>query len=105
MATAIRGCFLVFYQLLDAFLADILSAVGNQAPGGSAEEAGRLKFLQNDPVIFHKNLQFIPFFNVQRAAQLNRQNNSAQIINLANNSRRLHLYISPFDPYCCICDG
>ena len=90
MAWTIRGIFLVLHQFLDALLADVLSPVGNQTPGRSAEQAGWLEFLQNDPVIFHKNLQFVPFRNIQRAAQFDWQNDSAQIINLANYSRRLH---------------
>ena len=76
----------LFTHFADAFLADILSAVQDQIPEGSAEHTGRLKFLQNNMVIFHVDLQLIPLRDVQRPAELNGQHDAAQLIHLANDA-------------------
>ena len=90
------GFFLVFIHFTDAFTAHILAAEGNQIPEGTAEHAGRFKLLQNDPVVFHVDFQFVPFGNIQGTAQLNRQDNSAQFIHFPDNSGRLHKSFAPF---------
>lgn len=82
--------FSLLCHFADALLANIFSAIGNQASGRAAEDAGRLKLLQNDPVILHIDLQFVPFGNIQRTPQFNRQNDSSQIINFTNNTSRFH---------------
>ena len=81
----------VFSHFADALAADILLAEGNQTPGGAAENAGRLKLLQHDSVAFHEDFQFIPLGDVQGAADLNGQDNAAQIVNFSNNTSRLHM--------------
>ena len=62
------GHLLIFGHFLNAVLADILSTVGQQAPGGAAENAGRLKLLQDDAVIFHIDFQLVTLRNIQCAA-------------------------------------
>ena len=64
----------------DTSAAHILPTIGNQSLGGSTEHAERLKLLENDLVVIHKNLQFIPLVNIQRAADLNGKNNPTQLI-------------------------
>ena len=57
--------YLILSHFPDTFAADILPAEGDQIPERTAENTGRLKFLQNDPVIFHVDFQLIPFGDVQ----------------------------------------
>ena len=76
----------VFSHFPDALVADILPAEGDQIPEGTAEDTGRLKFLQNDPVIFHVNFQFVPFGNIQRTAQFDGQHDSAQFVHFPDNT-------------------
>ena len=80
-------------QFLYAVTADILAAVTDQAPVGTAEDAGRFVLLQHDPVVFHEDLQLVPLRNIQSPAQLNGQNDPSQIVDLANNSSRLHVWL------------
>jgi hypothetical protein len=87
---AIPGFFSVFRHFVDAVLAHILPAVGNQTPGRATENTGRLKLLQDDPVILHVDFQFVPLFNIQGTAKLDGQNNSAKIINLSDDSGGFH---------------
>ena len=77
MTVVIQGFFLIFGHFLDAVLADILPAVGNQTPGGTTEHAGRFKLLQDDPVILHVDFQFIPLGNVQRPPEFNGEYDSS----------------------------
>ena len=77
---------LVFSHFPDTFAADILSAEGDQITERTAEYACRLKLLQNDPVVLHVNFQFIPFRNVQCAAQFDGQNDSSQFIHFPDNA-------------------
>ena len=81
-------------ELADAIFADILPVEGGHVPGGAAENAGGLVLLQHDPVIFHEDLQLIPLGDIQDTAQLNGQNDPAQIVDLANDTSRLHV-LSP----------
>ena len=101
---------LVFYSdisdLLGALATDILAAVTHHCPGGAAKDAGRFILLQHDPAIFHEYLQLIPFRNIQRAAQLNRQDDSSKIVDLANNTSRLHdRFPLRFNVCRCTCNG
>ena len=90
------GFFLVFIHFTDAFTAHILAAEGNQIPEGAAEHACRFKFLQNDPVVFHIDFQFVPFRDIQGTAQFNGQNNSAKLIHFSDNASRFHSSTPPF---------
>jgi hypothetical protein len=77
---------LIISHLFDTFLTDILSAVCDKAAGRAAEEASGFKFLKDDPVILHKDLQLVPLGNVERAPQLDGQYNSAQFVYLTNDT-------------------
>ena len=90
MVCSIRDFLSIFGHFADTILANILSAVGDQTPGGPAEDTCRFEFLQDDPVILHVNFQLIPLRDIQRAAQLNGQNNSAELIYFSNNASGLH---------------
>ena len=67
-----------------------------QVPEGAAEYTGRFKFLQNNPVVFHIDFQFIPLRDIQSAAQFNGQNNSAKFIHFSDNACRFHSSTPPF---------
>ena len=80
----------------DAGLANILAFKRNQTLRRCAEDAGRFQLLQNDPVIFHENFQFIPLSDIQHSPQLDGKNDSSELINLANDACRLHKQPTPF---------
>ena len=77
---------LVFSHFADALAADILAAEGNQIPEGAAKYAGWFKLLEDNPVIFHINFQFVPFGNVQGAAKLDGQDDSSQFIHFPDDA-------------------
>ena len=77
---------LIISHLFDTFLTNILTAVCDKTAGRSTEEAGRFKFLKDDPVILHKDLQLVPLGNVERAPQLDGQYNSTQFVYLTNDT-------------------
>jgi high-affinity K+ transport system ATPase subunit B len=70
---------------------DILPVKDRNIPGRAAENTGRLVFLQHDPVVLHENFQLVPLRDIQCTAQLNGQDDTAQIVNLANDTSRLHV--------------
>ena len=70
----------------DAFLTNILPVIRDQTVGRTAENTGGFKLLQNDPVIFHIDFQFIPLGDVQCAAQLDGQNDSSQLVHFPNDT-------------------
>jgi hypothetical protein len=81
---------LVISHLPQALSADILPLVGHQALGRRTENAGRLVLLQDDTIILHKDLDLIPLSDIQRTPDLDGQNDSSQLVYLANNTRRFH---------------
>ena len=87
----LRRVFRLFTHIPDTLAANILSIIGNQLRPRSAEDAGRLVFLQNDAVILHVDLQLIPFRNIQCAPQFNGQYDSAKVVYLTDNACRLHI--------------
>ena len=87
------GVFLsVFSHLPDALAADILPAEGDQISERTAENTGRLKFLQNNPVVLHIDFQFVPLGNVQGTAQFDGQHNSSQFIHFPDDACRFHKF-------------
>jgi hypothetical protein len=78
-------------ETADALAADILPIEAGNIPGRAAENAGRLVLLQHDPIAFHEDFQFVTLGNIQCAAQLNGQNDPAQIVDLSNDTSRLHV--------------
>lgn len=65
--------------------------VRDEPTGRTTENTGRLKLLQNYSVIFHIDFDFVALGNIQCAAKLNRQYDSAQIVYLSDDSCRLHI--------------
>lgn len=84
-------------HILNALHADISAMVADKTAGRTAENAGRFILLKNHFVIIQVNFQFIPFRNIQGAAQFNGKNNSAQLINSSNDTSRFHVATLPFD--------
>ena len=62
---------------LDALRADIFPVVDDHVLGVVTEDTGRLILLQHDGRTIHVNLQGILLRNVQGAAQLNREYDTA----------------------------
>ena len=64
-------------QGLDALGADVLPVIDDHVLGVVTEDAGGLILLQHDGRTIHVNFQGILFRNVQGAAQLNREYDTA----------------------------
>ena len=75
-----------FRHFPDAVPADVFPVEVHKPSVRCAENAGRLKFAQNNPVPLHEDLQLIPLRNIQRAAQLNGKHDPSQVIHLADNT-------------------
>ena len=86
---------LCLIQLCQAFEANILPLKNMTLLCASAENTPILVLFENDGCSVHINLQRILLCNIQRAAQLCRQNDSAELVNLSYDSGRFHTY-SPF---------
>ena len=84
-----------FLQGLNALRANVFSTEHNDILCVVAENAGRLILFQNDRSSVHVDLQGILFGDVQGAAQFDRENNTAQLIDFSYDSGRLHFTI-PF---------
>ena len=76
----------MFYQMLPIFLAQSAQMFLPWKLFRPRTEPQKMH-----PVMLHEDLQFIPLSNIQRTAQLNGQHDPAQIVNLANNTSRLHV--------------
>ena len=83
-------------NITNALLTNIFPTVGHQPLAGRTEYAGRLKLLKNDLIVIHEYFQFVTLSNIQRSADLNRQNDPSQLIDLTNNSRGFHTQTNPF---------
>ena len=73
-------------QFFDARGTDVLSLEIDHILDAFTENAGGLILPQNNGCTIHKNFKRITLRNVQRAAQLNGENNTAQFIHSANDS-------------------
>ena len=82
------GLDVFFVHFLDAIAANIFAAELRDIVGIAAEHAGtgRLVFAENDLVGIHVDFQGIFFIDTQSAAEFDRNNNTPQLINLANDS-------------------
>ena len=87
---AFRDSFLQCVHSANTLAADILAAETDKLFVRGAENTGRLILTQNDLVIFHIDLQFIPLRNIQCTAQFNRKHDPAQIVHLTDDSSCLH---------------
>lgn len=77
-----------FVHFLHAVMADVLAFELCHVIGIATENAGARRFIlaKDDPVAVHINFQCIFFIDTQSAAEFDRNNNTPQLINLANNS-------------------
>jgi hypothetical protein len=82
--------------MLDALHANILAMVVHQSVGRSTKNARRFKLLQHNLIIFEVDFHFVSFRNIQCPAQLNGKHDSAQLVNSADDSCRLHSIVTPF---------
>ena len=71
--------------------ANILAFVMDDVLCVAAENAGGLVLFQHDLISIHIDFQGILYLDIHGAAQFNGQHNTAQFINLANNTGRLHV--------------
>ena len=62
--------------------------LAHQIPGRCAENTRRFIFFQDYFIIIQINFQFVPYGNIQRTPQFDRQNDSSQLIDLTDNSSR-----------------
>jgi hypothetical protein len=99
-STILTAKTLDFAHILNAFHANIPTMVGDQIMGRATKHAAMLTLLQNDLIIVQIDLQFVTLCNIQSATQLNRENDSAQFINLANNTSRFHIASHSFLSSC-----
>ena len=73
-------------QLLHAVGADVLAAVVLDVPAVTAEDAGRLVLLENNGLAVDIDFDSVLLRDVQRAAQLAGQNDSAELVDLSDDA-------------------
>ena len=73
-------------QLLHAVGADVLAAVVLDVPAVTAEDAGRLVLLENNGLAVDIDFDSVLLRDVQRAAQLDGQNDSAELVDLSDDA-------------------
>ena len=78
-------------QLLQADGTDVLALKDGDVFGAVTENAGGLIFLQHDGRPVNVDLQRILFCDVQRAAQLDREDDSPQFVDPADNTCGFHV--------------
>lgn len=105
MRTILFSClsFLLFAaQFPQAFGADIFPFKYTNITDTIAENAGGPIFLQHNGGPVYINFHSIFFANVQRTTQLDRQNNSTQLVHFSYDTGRLHnnspQYVNVFAP-------
>lgn len=77
----------------DARRADVLAFKVDNLVRLSAEDASWFILLQNDTIPIDIDFESILFANAERAAQLDRNHDTAQLVNLAHDTCRLHCTI------------
>lgn len=90
-ALAVRSELLLRQALLkrfDALRADVLAVEHDDVLGVVAEDTGGLILPQNDGRTIHVDLKGVFLRDVQGAAQLDRQHDTAQLIDLPHNTGR-----------------
>ena len=73
-------------QLLHAVGTDVLAAVVLDVPAVTAEDAGRLVLLENNGLAVDIDFDSVLLRDVQRAAQLDGQNDSAELVDLSDDA-------------------
>lgn len=85
-------------HLFNAGCTDALAVEINDIVNLVAENAGGLILLQNDLVFVNENFNRVLLLNVQGLSDFDGKNDSAQLVYLANDSRRFHKFSpSSFD--------
>ena len=82
-------------QIFQTAHADIFPLEGCNVPGIPTKNAGGLVLIQDDRRPVHINLQGVALRDVQGAAQLDRQYDTSQFIDLTNDSGCFHLLYPP----------
>lgn len=83
-------------EIVDAFAADELTFILHQTLSRGAKYAVVLVFAEDDLLIFDKDLHLIMLCNIQRSSQFDGKDDSAQLIDLSNNTCRFHNQLNPF---------
>ena len=86
----------IFRDFADATLADVFPSIGHQAARRPAEDTSGFKFLQDDAVVLHEDLQLVTLSNIQSTPQFNGQHDSAELVHFSDNSRGFHSGQLPF---------
>lgn len=82
------------HQAINALRAHVFSFEVGDIGGAVAENTCGLVLFENDLVAFHVDFQRIPFVDIQRATQFDRQNDASKLVNFSYNSGRFQ-YDSP----------
>ena len=81
-------------ELINASTAYTLAVKVNYVINVVAENTGGLIFFENDLVAVSKNFKCILGLYIQHVADLNGQNDSSELVYLANNTSRFHKLFS-----------
>ena len=77
----------VLLELIQTICADALTIEENNVVGVVAEDTCRVIFLQNDPVIIGEDLDRVLDLDVHCFADLDRKNDSSQLVDFSDHSR------------------
>lgn len=86
-------------DLIEASGTDALTVKENDIVGVVAENAGGMIFLKDDAVIVGEDLDRVLYLDVHRLADLDGENNSAQLVNFSDHTCRFHNWVCPFICY------
>ncbi len=81
-------------NIMDAVLAYVFTFVMGHIFGVAAEDAGRLIFFQDYLVAVNIYFKRVPYLNIKGPPQLDRKDDTAKFINLANDTCGFHKYNS-----------
>ena len=77
-------------DLIEAIGADAFAVEEDDIVSVVAENAGGVIFLQNDAVVVGEDLDRVLYFNIHCFADLDGEDDSAQLVDLSDHSRRFH---------------
>ena len=78
------------FDILQTALAEKLIPEGDEGRVTATEIAADLVLFQDDGIAVHQNLQHVFRMNIKRAAELDRQDNTAEGIQLTDDACALH---------------
>ena len=79
------------FDFLYAIFADELSVEALNVVSVAAENAGGFVLFENNLVVFDKNLNRVTIINPEVLSELNRENESSELINLSYHACRFHV--------------